>query len=91
MPDPRISIQPVPLQTEQPEPWHTPHSMSISADGSVNGKKLGRNRDLPEPKKRCANRLSVALRSTKLMPSSTHSPSTCMNAGACEGSKGSLR
>src|SRR5262245_12875213 len=65
--------------------------MSISAEGSVNGKKLGRKRDFPEPKKRWAKRLSVALRSTKLMPSSTQSPSICWNAGACDGSNGSLR
>ena len=38
MPQPRISSQPVRLHTGQPFPPHTKHSMSISAEGSVNGK-----------------------------------------------------
>src|SRR4029079_18276617 len=74
IPEPRISIQPVPLQVGQPAPPHTPHCTSISADGSVNGKNDGRNRVLDAPKNSSANRLSVALRSTKLTPSSTDSP-----------------
>ena len=46
MPQPRISIQPVPLHAGQPLPWQSWHSTSISADGSVNGKNDGRNRVL---------------------------------------------
>src|SRR3954471_1426979 len=38
MPQPRISTQPVCLQTLQPVPPHIMHVTSISADGSVNGK-----------------------------------------------------
>ena len=71
MPEPRISIQPVPLHAGHPMPPQTPHCTSISADGSVNGKNDGRKRVRDAPKKRSANRFSVALRSTKLMPSST--------------------
>ena len=91
MPEPRISIHPVPLHTAQPTPPHTPHCTSISADGSVNGKYDGRNRVRDAPKKRSANRLRIDLRSTKLMPSSTHRPSICANAGACDASKKSRR
>src|SRR5258708_24606786 len=91
MPAPRISSQPVPLQTEQPTPPQTPHWTSISADGSVNGKKLGRKRDLTAPKNRRANRFNVAFKSTKLIPSSTQRPSIWANAGACDASKKSRR
>ncbi len=38
MPQPRISIQPSFLQNEQPLPWHLKQEISISAEGSVNGK-----------------------------------------------------
>ena len=44
MPAPSISSQPLPLQTLQPEPAHMTQRMSISALGSVKGKKLGLNR-----------------------------------------------
>ena len=44
MPLPRISIHPVPLHVAHPEPPQTPHWASSSAEGSVNGKKLGRKR-----------------------------------------------
>src|SRR5690625_888601 len=44
MPAPKISIQPVCLQTEHPSPAHTLQEISISTDGSVKGKKLGRKR-----------------------------------------------
>src|SRR5690348_850084 len=91
IPLPRISTHPVCLQTPQPDPPQTPHCTSISAEGSVNGKKLGRKRVGRRPKKRFANRVRVAFRSTKLMPSSTQSPSICSNAGACDGSKKSRR
>ena len=92
MPQPRISIQPVPLHAGQPLPWQSWHSTSISADGSVNGKKHGRKRVcVVGAKKRCAKWISVALRSTKEIPSSTASPSICANTGACDASKGSRR
>src|SRR5690349_24500366 len=91
MPDPRISIHPVFLQPEHPVPWQSWHSTSISADGSVNGKKLGRNLVFVFPKKRFAKFTSVAFRSTKLIPSSTESPSICVNIGACDASKKSRR
>jgi hypothetical protein len=51
MPEPRISSHPEALQTRQvcpvfidPLPPHMTHWISISALGSVNGKKLGRKR-----------------------------------------------
>ena len=43
MPAPNISIQPVPLQTRQPAPLQAEQDTSTSTDGSVNGKKDGRN------------------------------------------------
>jgi len=80
------------LQAGQPVPWHSWHSTSTSADGSVNGKNDGRKRTFtPAAKKRRAKKVIAALRSTKLMPSSTHSPSICVNTGACEASNGSRR
>ena len=45
MPQPPSSIQPVFLHIAQPAPSHCQQLMSISALGSVYGKKLGRNRD----------------------------------------------
>ena len=44
MPQPRISIQPVPEQTAQPLPLQVWQVTSTSAEGSVKGKKLGRRR-----------------------------------------------
>ena len=38
MPQPKISIQPVPLHMRQPAPWQMPQLTSASAEGSVNGK-----------------------------------------------------
>ena len=38
MPQPKISIQPVPLHMRQPSPWQMPQLTSASAEGSVNGK-----------------------------------------------------
>ena len=66
---------------------------SISADGSVNGKIRGAEAHLGarRAKNRRAKWSSVALRSTKVIPSSTASPSTCANTGACDASKVSLR
>src|SRR5450756_1620659 len=91
MPEPSISDQPVFLQAAQPEPLHSVHSTSISADGSVNGKKLGRKRVRVDPKNLLAKWVSVAFRSTKLIPSSTDRPSICANTGACDASKKSRR
>ena len=45
-PAPETSSQPVCLQTRQPAPLQNTHSMSTSADGSVNGKYDGRSRIL---------------------------------------------
>ena len=50
MPEPRISIQPVPLHAGHPRPPQMPHCTSISADGSVNGKYDGRKRVRDAPK-----------------------------------------
>ena len=44
MPQPPISIHPVFLHMAQPMPSHCQQLRSISALGSVYGKKLGRNR-----------------------------------------------
>jgi hypothetical protein len=56
---------------------------SISALGSVKGKKPGRKRTrVLRPKKRRANSARVALNSRKSIPSSTARPSICMNAAA---------
>ena len=92
MPQPRISIHPVPLHAGQPLPWQSWHSTSISADGSVKGKNDGRNRvRVLGEKNRWAKWISVALRSTNEIPSSTASPSIWLNAGECDASKASLR
>jgi hypothetical protein len=70
-----ISIHPVPLQALQPLPPQMRHETSTSADGSVKGKKEGRKRvRVSAPKKRRANSAMVALKSTKVIPSSTASP-----------------
>ena len=52
--------------------------MSISADGSVNGKNDGRNRTCrsSRSKKRCRKSCTTPLRLAKLACSSTHKPST---------------
>ncbi|OLC73318.1 MAG: hypothetical protein AUH78_13975 [Gemmatimonadetes bacterium 13_1_40CM_4_69_8] len=64
----------------------------MSADGSVNGKKEGEKRvRVVGPKNLRANAESDALRSTKLIPSSTTSPSTCSKMGEWEASNGSRR
>ena len=82
----------MPLHAGQPLPWQSWHSTSISADGSVNGKNDGRNRVfVVGPKNRWAKWISVALRSTNEIPSSTASASICEKAGECEGSNASLR
>jgi hypothetical protein len=38
MPSPRISIQPLCLQIQQPVPWQITHAISTSAIDSVKGK-----------------------------------------------------
>ena len=59
------------------------HETSTSADGSVNGKNEGRKRVFVSgPKKRRTNSLIVALKSRKVMPSSTASPSSIPRSGA---------
>src|SRR6266516_4056446 len=94
IPEPRISIQPVCLHVGQPAPappqiWHC---TSISADGSVNGKNDGRNRTRVSAVKNLrAKAASVALKSTKVIPSSTARPSSCSKTGECEASNGSRR
>src|SRR6266704_5276793 len=71
IPEPRISIQPVCLHAAQPEPPQIWHCTSIAAVGSVNGKYDGRKRTLVVGEKiRRAKVASVALKSTKVMPSS---------------------
>ena len=79
MPAPRISFQPVPPQTRQAGSLcpQTMHSMSTSAEGSVNGKKLGRKRILSfSPNRARMKCSSVPLRWANVMPSSTTRPST---------------
>src|SRR5690606_25847620 len=54
IPQPRISTQPDPLHKLHPAPLHIVQEMSISAEGSVNGKYDGRNRTLvPSPYSSC--------------------------------------
>jgi hypothetical protein len=52
MPQPRISIQLVYEQVPQPEPLQKTPDTSTFADGSVNGKKLGRMRIFESAPKR---------------------------------------
>src|SRR5689334_2888477 len=92
MPEPRISIHPVCLQVGRPAPLQIWHCTSISAEGSVKGKKDGRNRTrVSDVKNRRAKVASVALKSTNVMPSSTARPSICSNTGECDASNGSRR
>jgi hypothetical protein len=65
------------LQTRQPLPLQNTHSMSASAEGSVNGKYDGRNR-IPSgrSKKRSTKVCSMAFKLAKLMFSPTAIPST---------------
>src|SRR5699024_11080443 len=76
IPAPNISIQPVFLHTEQPSPPHTLHEISISTEGSVNGKKLGRSRISRSAPNICfANSLSVPFKSLIRTCSSIYNPS----------------
>ncbi len=82
MPQPRISSQPDPLHTRQPDPPQMTQRMSTSADGSVNGKKLGRNRSgFPGPNIIPQNSVRSPLRSAIVMSRSTAKPSTWWNMG----------
>ena len=82
MPAPMISIQSV--SSSVPSSRTMTRFTSTSADGSVNGKNDGRNRTcVPGSQNLRANSASVALKSTKLTPSSITSPSTCAKAGVC--------
>ena len=76
-PAPKISIQPVCLQTEQPSPLQTLQEMSISTDGSVNGKKLGRRRISRSSPNRCFARTFNAVSYTHLRAHETDSYLVC--------------
>src|SRR5207244_5054478 len=92
IPQPPSSIHPVFLHIGQPLPPHCQQLRSISALGSVYGKKLGLNlmRDASE-NICCANASSVPLRSASDRPSPTASPSICPKAGECVRSRSSRR
>src|SRR3989338_4703637 len=81
IPAPRISSHPVDLHVLQdrecmPPPQIT-QDTSTSSDGSVNGKKDGRNRRrTPSPKIDFAKYSSRPFRSLSVTPASTHRPST---------------
>ncbi len=82
MPEPRISIQPEREHTPQPAPSQKMQLTSTSAEGSVNGKKLGRKRTATRSEKSARRNVSrVALRWPKVIPSSTSSPSIWWNIG----------
>ena len=71
MPQPRISSQPVPLQTGQPLPPQRLHETSTSAEGSVKGKYDGRIRmAVCSPKSSLAKNSSDCFRSANETPSS---------------------
>ena len=55
--------------------------MSISALGSVYGKKLGRSRTFTSPNSSRSIASNVPFRSASVMPSPTTSPSNCWNIG----------
>ena len=76
IPQPRISSQPVYLQTLQPSPPQIEQLTSISADGSVNGKYEGRKRICDfSPKSSRAKYSKVCFRSANDTFSSTYKPS----------------
>src|SRR5690606_20482745 len=82
-PQPPISIHPSEQQVRQEAsglpteaPRHTKHSMSTSAEGSVNGKYDGRMRvRSPSPNIRSTNNWMAPRRCASVIPSSTTSPS----------------
>src|SRR6185503_1927526 len=85
MPQPPHSTQPGP-------PFLFGNQTSTSADGSVNGKKCGRNRVRPcGPNSERANASSVPRRWAIVRPLSTASPSTWWNTGVWVASSSSVR
>src|SRR4029078_473065 len=79
---PPISFQPVCLHIAQPAPSHCQQLKSISALGSVYGKKLGRKRTREGGENICrAQASSVPFRSASEIPSPTTSASICVKAG----------
>ena len=77
IPQPMISSHPFRPHVEQPFPRQAAQAMSTSADGSVNGKKCGRNRVFVFGPKSCFRHTSTTpLRSANEVRSSTRSPST---------------
>jgi hypothetical protein len=84
MPQPPISMKPVPLHRLQPPPRQNGQPRSNSAPGSTKGKNDGLNRTASRcPKKSSVNAISVALRSASVTPSSMYSPSIWWNIGLC--------
>ena len=85
MPQPPHSIQRAP-------PLKVGCQTSISALGSVNGKKLGRRRIFASSPKIDFTKWSrVPLRCAIVRPLSTARPSNCMNTGRCVASNSSVR
>ena len=77
MPAPRISIHPVLLHTLQPFPPHITQDISISALGSVKGKKLGLSLTFVSgPKTLWMKSSSIPLRSLMRICLSTINPSS---------------
>src|SRR5690606_34292816 len=78
IPHPSTSNHPVSLQTRHPFPLHITQAISISAEGSVKGKKDGRNLTdkLSFSKKFLMNSTNTPFKDEKLMFSSIHNPST---------------
>src|SRR4029078_6234305 len=77
IPHPRISSQPVCLQTLQPLPPQRVQLISISALGSVNGKYEGRKRTFTSlPYISLTKKYKVCFRSAKETFSSIYNPST---------------
>ena len=84
IPAPRISIQPVPLQSLHPLPPHSKQLQSTSTDGSVNGKYEGRSLVVvPSPYTFLTKTSSMPFKSQSVIFSSTTSPSICENIGEC--------
>src|SRR5882762_11247584 len=77
IPEPAISTQPLCLQMLQPLPLHIKQDISISALGSVKGKKEGRYLILMSlPYISCAKWYSVCFKSANPTFLSTYNPST---------------
>jgi hypothetical protein len=99
IPEPRISIQPTPLQSGSREPSGSfplppqrKQETSTSTLGSVKGKNPGRKRvSRSGPKIPRASSSSVPFRSASVMSSPTASPSTWWKIGLWVASKGSER